>query len=134
MSNKQDNYSISIDEDQQLRSGKTSTLNGLNGSYQKVEDAQTTENQDHDGEYAHTKNLTKSFVSRYQLHKILFENFMRWFFSAVVLLFIFATLKIYENKGSTDPSEKRAFNAIITGLQILLALNVRSIIPKCNST
>ncbi len=134
MTNKQDYYAVSVNEDRQNGSGTSSTLNGLHSSCQKGKDVQATELQYHDEECAHTRNLTKSFISRYQLHKILFENFLRWFFGAVVLLFIFATLKIYESKGSTKPSEKRTFNVIITGLQILLALNVCDIIPKCKSS
>jgi len=133
MTNKQDYYAVSLNEDQRNGSDTSSTLKALHSPYQKIEDAQATELQDHDEECGSTRNLTKSFISRYQLHKILFENFLRWFFGAVVLLFIFATLKIYENKGSTKPSEKRTFNVIITGLQILLALNVRGIIAECKS-
>lgn len=68
--------------------------------------------------------LAKTFHSRHQLHTLMIDNFLRWFLTAVVILFIFVTLKVFEKKGATSEHYNNWFNVIITGLSILLALNV----------
>ena len=68
--------------------------------------------------------LAKTFHSRQQLHALMIDNFVRWFLTAVVILFIFVTLKVFEKKGATSEHYNNWFNVIITGLSILLALNV----------
>ena len=57
------------------------------------------------------------------------DNFLRWLLTAIVILFIYVTLKVFEKKGATSNYYSNWFNVIVTGLSILLALNVCLMCP-----
>ena len=71
-----------------------------------------------------------TFDSREQTRRLLSKQFFRWLWTALFVVMILVTFRIYQGKGIMTSTEKTTYNTIITGLSLGLALNfaVRSIL------
>lgn len=51
------------------------------------------------------------------------KTFVRWLVTSIFIAFVFATLKVYQNKGNFSARQKTNFNVIITAESLCLGLN-----------
>ena len=73
--------------------------------------------------YVHAHNTTEPFDSLDQSLTLFIKQSIRWFGTAILIVFIIASLKIYETKGNFPPAQKDKFNTINIALNIGLSLN-----------
>lgn len=66
---------------------------------------------------------SRLFSSTQQTWRLFFPQFIRWIITVIIVIFMLATLKLYENKGNFSLGQKHAFNTIITALSLGLGLN-----------
>ena len=73
--------------------------------------------------------LSETFNGPNQLHALLFWQNLRWLGTAVLVVFLFATVKIFQNKGNFDSAQKNLFNFLNIALSLVLGynFNVKSI-------
>ena len=64
-----------------------------------------------------------TFDSREQTRRLLGKQFFRWLWTALFVVMILVTFKIYHGKRSMTSTQKATYNAIITGLSLGLGLN-----------
>ena len=63
------------------------------------------------------------FNSSQQTRKLFLSQSVRWIGTLIFVVFILATLKVYQDKDNFSHDQKYAFNTIVTGLSLGLALN-----------
>ena len=63
------------------------------------------------------------FNSTKQTWRIFYPQFVRWLGTVIIVIFMLATLKIYQGKGNFSRAQKHSFNTIITALSLALGLN-----------
>lgn len=63
------------------------------------------------------------FESRNQTLTLCKQQISQWIITAILISFVFATIKIYEAKGNMTSGQKSTFQLLITGLSIALGLN-----------
>lgn len=68
--------------------------------------------------------LSKEFRSRTQLKQLLLTGFLLWLRTAILLALLGITLWAFVRKPVMSDTEKKLFNAIMTGVSIALGLNI----------
>ncbi len=63
------------------------------------------------------------FSSSQQTRKLFLSQSIRWIGTLIFVIFMLATLKIYQDKDNFSHDQKYAFNTIVTGLSLGLGLN-----------
>lgn len=71
----------------------------------------------------HTQQVTEPFDPLDQSLTLFLQQSVRWLGTAILIISILATLKIYEKKGNFSPAQKDLFNTINIALNIGLSLN-----------
>ena len=63
------------------------------------------------------------FSSSQQTRKLFLSQSIRWIGTLIFVIFMLATLKVYQDKDNFSHEQKYAFNTIVTGLSLGLGLN-----------
>lgn len=66
---------------------------------------------------------SETFNGPNQLHALLFWQNLRWLGTVVLVVFLFATIKIFQNKGNFDSAQKNLFNFLNIALSLVLGYN-----------
>ena len=66
---------------------------------------------------------SETFSGPNQLHALLFWQSLRWLGTVVFVVFLFAMIKIFQNKGNLDPVQKNLFNSLNIALSLALGYN-----------
>ena len=72
---------------------------------------------------APTPTPSVTFNGPSQLHTLLFWQTLRWLGTIVFVVFLFATIKIFQNKGNIGPVQKNLFNCLNIALSLVLGYN-----------
>lgn len=76
-----------------------------------------------DASGANLAPVTEPFDPLDQSLTLFLQQSVRWLGTAILIISILATLKIYEKKGNFSPAQKDLFNTINIALNIGLSLN-----------
>jgi hypothetical protein len=71
-------------------------------------------------------NTVRDFDHRRQRRRLFINSFFQWIMTAAICAGLVAVLYSYSHKLTLTQAEKHAFNALVTGLSILLGLNLAS--------
>lgn len=71
----------------------------------------------------HTQQVTEPFDPLDQSLTLFLKQSVRWLGTAILIISILVTLKIYETKGNFSPTQKDLFNTINIALNLGLSLN-----------